>query len=150
MPAGVAARARPAGLVLRPVVLSSRLHPLLWRCRRSPEYQPRDHRFPHAWLRPARYRLAAMLHVLCLPFVGNDFLWSTGLAGTIPAACCFVIAGACFFLAARTYYASNAAAVVTAACFALNPNILYLAVIPMTEAVFFAGLGVALLSRCSF
>ncbi|HEX4167134.1 MAG TPA: hypothetical protein VHZ55_16845 [Bryobacteraceae bacterium] len=91
-----------------------------------------------------------MLHVLCLPFVGNDFLWSTGLAGTIPAACCFVIAGSCFFFAARDWYRSDLAAAVTAACFALNPNILYLAVIPMTESVFFAGLSVLLLAVLRF
>ncbi len=91
-----------------------------------------------------------MLHVLCLPFVGSDFLWSTGLAGTIPAACCFIIAGVCFFLAARSCYGSEAAAAVTTACFSLNPNVLYLAVIPMTESVFFAGLSVILLSALRF
>ncbi|MGH9584546.1 MAG: hypothetical protein ACRD4O_16605 [Bryobacteraceae bacterium] len=68
-----------------------------------------------------------LLHVICLPFVGNDWLWSTGLAGTIPVAICFVIAGMCFYFAAKTAYASTAAALVVLAVFALNPNILYLA-----------------------
>lgn len=85
-----------------------------------------------------------LLHVICLPWVGNDWLWSTGLAGTIPVAVCFVIAGLFFFLAAWEAYASSAAAAVVAACFALNPNVLYLASIPMTEVVFFAGLSVLL------
>ncbi len=35
-----------------------------------------------------------ILHVICLPFVGNNWLWTTGLAGTIPVALCFVISGA--------------------------------------------------------
>ena len=90
------------------------------------------------------------LHLLCLPFVGNDFLWSTGLAGTLPVSICFVIAGVCFYLGACELYQSTTAAVVTVACFALNPNILYLAVIPMTEIVFAAGLSFLFLALLKF
>ncbi len=91
-----------------------------------------------------------VLHLICLPFIGNDWLWSTGLAGTLPVAFCFVLAGTCFYLAALQAYRNLAAATVTAACFALNPNVLYLAVIPMTEIVFFAGLAVVLLAVLRF
>ena len=91
-----------------------------------------------------------MLHVLCLPFVGSDFLWSTGLAGTIPVACCFVLSATCLFLAACDLYRDHTAALVAAACFALNPNLLYLAVIPMTEAVFFAGFALLFLAAIRF
>ncbi|MGH9626350.1 MAG: hypothetical protein ACRD4G_18710, partial [Bryobacteraceae bacterium] len=91
-----------------------------------------------------------ILHVICLPFVTNDWLWSTGLAGTIPVAICFVVAGMCFYFAAKSAYANSAAALVVVAVFALNPNILYLASIPMTEIVFFAGLGAALLAMFRF
>ena len=91
-----------------------------------------------------------VLHVICLPFVGNDWLWSTGLAATFPVAGCFVVAGTCFYLAARDIYQSNTAALITLACFALNPNVLYLAVIPMTEVVFFAGLSMLLLAALKF
>ena len=91
-----------------------------------------------------------LLHVLCLPFVINDWLWSTGLAGTLPVAICFVIAGTCFYLAARFAYRDALAASVVVACFALNPNLLYLASIPMTEVVFFAGLAVLLLALFAF
>ena len=83
-----------------------------------------------------------LLHVLCLPLVGNNWLWSTGLAGTIPVALCFVIAGTFFYLAAREIYPNSFASLIVIACFALNPNVLYLASIPMTEVVFFAGLSV--------
>lgn len=85
-----------------------------------------------------------VLHVICLPWVSNDRLWSSGLAGTIPVAICFVIAGLFFFLAAYEAYESSAAAAIVAACFALNPNVLYLASIPMTEIVFAAGLSILL------
>jgi hypothetical protein len=91
-----------------------------------------------------------LLHVICLPFVGSDSLWSSGLAGTLPVASCFVIAGICLYLTARTVYLDWRAAAVTVACFALNPNILYLASIPMTEIVFFAGLALFLLCFVRF
>src|SRR5581483_3856481 len=60
-----------------------------------------------------------VLHLICLPFVGNDWLWSTGLAGTLPVSACFVIAGTCFYLSARESYRNAIAATVALACFAL-------------------------------
>ena len=91
-----------------------------------------------------------LLHLICLPLVGNNWLWTTGLAGSIPVAACFVVAGLCFYLAARHAYRSSAAALVVLSCFALNPNVLYLASIPMTEVVFFAGLGLLLLALLQY
>lgn len=91
-----------------------------------------------------------VLHLICLPFVSNDWLWSTGLAGTLPVSICFVVAGTCFYLAARECYRSVAAAAVVVACFALNPNVLYLAAIPMTEIVFLAALSLVLLAVLKF
>jgi hypothetical protein len=91
-----------------------------------------------------------VLHVLCLPFAANDWMWRTGLAGTIPVALCLVVAGTFFFLAAREAYASLAAAGIVAACFVFNPNVLYLGSIPMTEMVFLAGLAVLLFALLRF
>jgi hypothetical protein len=91
-----------------------------------------------------------LLHIICVPFVANDTLWSTGLAGTIPVAACFVIAVVFFYLAAREAYGSVLPAVVTIACFALNPNVLYLSSIPMTETVFFAALSIQLFALLRF
>ncbi len=91
-----------------------------------------------------------LLHILCLPFVTNDSLWSTGLAGAIPVALCFVIAGTCFYLAAKHAYGSSLAAGVVVSCFALNPNVLYLASVPMTEIVFSAGLAVLIFALFAF
>lgn len=91
-----------------------------------------------------------LLHLICLPFVGSDKLWSTGLAGTIPVACCFVLTGFCLYWTARRVYHDRRAAAVVVSCFALNPNILYLSSIPMTEMVFFAGLTLFLLSFVQF
>lgn len=91
-----------------------------------------------------------LLHLICLPFVRNDWLWSTGLAGTIPVALCFVIAGTFFFLTAREAFGSRPAALVSVACFALNPNVLYLSAIPMTETLFVAGLAILVFAGWRF
>ncbi len=91
-----------------------------------------------------------VLHVLCLPLVGSTQLWSSGLAGTIPVAICFVVGGVFFYYAAREAYRSALAAAIVLACFALNPNILYLASIPMTEIVFFAGFAALLFALLRF
>ena len=40
-------------------------------------------------------------HLLMLPFVANDTLWRTGLAGSIPSATCFVIATTFLFAGRR-------------------------------------------------
>ena len=56
------------------------------------------------------------------------------------AAACFVIAGCFLFATVRRLFDSTAAAGAALALFALNPNVLYLQSIPMTEAVFFAAL----------
>src|SRR5262249_6595191 len=77
-------------------------------------------------------------HLLMLPFVRDDRLWQTGLAGAMPVAACFVLAGAFLFAAAKSAFASRAAAVAAVGIFALNPNLLYLQSTPMTEPVFLA------------
>jgi hypothetical protein len=79
-------------------------------------------------------------HLLMAPFVRSKFLWMTGLAGSIPSGFCFVVAGLLLFLAARRVYGDGAAAAAACLLFALNPNLLYLQSIPMTEAVLLAAL----------
>ena len=91
-----------------------------------------------------------ILHVICLPFVGNNSLWSSGLAGTIPVALCFIVSGVCLYLCGKETYGTSVAASVVLLGFALNPNVLYLAATPMTELVFVAGLSVSLLSVLRF
>jgi hypothetical protein len=85
-----------------------------------------------------------MLHMLMLPLVRQDDLWRSGLAGAIPPAICFILGVTFFFAAVRRIFASAAAGAVAAAIYALNPNVLYLQSIPMTEVVFFAALAAVL------
>jgi Dolichyl-phosphate-mannose-protein mannosyltransferase len=89
-------------------------------------------------------------HLLLIPFVTRDSWWRSGLAGAIPSAICFVVAGAFLFAAARRLYDSTAAAVAAALLFALNPNLLYLQATPMTEPLFLAALMALLWSTLWF
>jgi hypothetical protein len=77
-------------------------------------------------------------HVLALPLVGSDELWRSGMAATIPAVVCFVLAGAFLFASARMVFGSLAAGLTAALLLATNPNLLYLSTTPMTEPVYFA------------
>jgi hypothetical protein len=83
-------------------------------------------------------------HLLMLPFVMRDEWWRSGLAGVIPSAICFVLAGTFLFAAALRAYSSIAAALAVALLFALNLNILYLQSTPMTEPLFLASLAALL------
>jgi Dolichyl-phosphate-mannose-protein mannosyltransferase len=83
-------------------------------------------------------------HLLMLPFVMRDEWWKNGVAGVIPSAICFVLAGTFLFAAARRAYASTSAAFAVALLFALNLNLLYLQSTPMTEPLFLAALAALL------
>ncbi|MEQ1947710.1 MAG: hypothetical protein ABL995_11010 [Bryobacteraceae bacterium] len=89
-------------------------------------------------------------HLLMIPFVGRDSWWRSGVAGAIPAAACFVIAGMFLYLAALRTYRSQAAGIIVALLFALNPNMLYLQSIPMTESIYAAALAALLWSTLVF
>src|SRR5579859_7739449 len=93
---------------------------------RTPGYP----QFGTAWL--------PLLHAMMLPLVARDELWRSGLAGAIPPAVCFVMGVTFLFAAVRLVFQSAAAGCVAAVLYSLNPNALYLASTPMTEAVFFA------------
>jgi hypothetical protein len=79
-------------------------------------------------------------HLLIAPFAARDALWKSGLAGAIPSAVCFVIAGTFLFGAVRRIFADETAALTAAALYALNPNVMYLQSTPMSEPVFAAAL----------
>jgi dolichyl-phosphate-mannose-protein mannosyltransferase len=83
-------------------------------------------------------------HVLMLPLAMRDSWWRSGVAGIVPSAVSFVLAGTFLFAAARRIYASGAAGLAVALVFALNPNMLYLQATPMTEPLFAACLAALL------
>ncbi|MEZ5353515.1 MAG: hypothetical protein R2762_12830 [Bryobacteraceae bacterium] len=78
-----------------------------------------------------------------------DRAWQSGLAGAIPAAICHVAAALFLFAAARRIFDSSPAAWAALGLFLLNPNSLYLGVIPMTEPFFAAAFGALLWSTAA-
>lgn len=70
-------------------------------------------------------------HLLMMPFAANDALWYSGLGGSIPVLCCFILA---------TALLHRMAGMTASLVFALNLNMLYLATTPMTEPIMAAAL----------
>lgn len=79
-------------------------------------------------------------HLLMLPWVRNDWLWTTGLAGAISSGISMTLAATFLFAAVDRIFRNATAAAAATAVFLLNPNTLYLGSVPMTEATFFAAL----------
>src|SRR5438874_882224 len=65
-------------------------------------------------------------HLLMIPLVRNDWMWTTGLAGALTTGACMTLAATFLFAAVRRIFHSTAAAVAASAVFLLNPNTLYL------------------------
>lgn len=72
-------------------------------------------------------------HIFLIPFVKFDFLWHTGLAGSIVSGTAFVIASIFIYKLASLLTHNKDASFFAALVFILNPNILYLQSTPMTE-----------------
>ena len=79
-------------------------------------------------------------HLLMIPLIGNDWMWTTGLGGAIASGAAMCVATVFLFASLQRVFSSSAAAGAGAAVFLLNPNTLYLGSVPMTEPVFFAAL----------
>lgn len=72
-------------------------------------------------------------HILLIPFVYFDYLWRTGLAGSIVSGVAYVISSLYLYKLAHLLTHNKGVAFFTALVFMLNPNILYLQSTPMTE-----------------
>jgi hypothetical protein len=76
-------------------------------------------------------------HILMIPFVVSDWMWRTGVGGSIVSMIAYVAGtvGVFRLLHART---SRAAGWLAAAIYALNPNLIYLQATAMTESLYLA------------
>lgn len=79
-------------------------------------------------------------HVLELPFVWNDTLWHSGLAGSIPSMACYLVSVWCIYQLVFLATGERPPATIAGLAFAANPNILYLDVLPMFEPSIIAGM----------
>ena len=77
-----------------------------------------------------------LYHLLTLPLIWVDTLFYSGLAGSMASMAAFVGASIFFLQLARLLLADTRAAYVALLAFALNPNLLYLQSIPMTESLY--------------
>lgn len=84
--------------------------------------------------------------VAMLPLVANDWMWRTGIAGSLVSMISFVIAAVSLYLLAGSFYRkedgrwSEGLPALSAAIFMLNPSALYMQSTPMSELVFMASL----------
>jgi len=87
--------------------------------------------------------------VLMLPFVANDWMWRTGVAGSIVSMFSFVVAAVSIFLLATRIYSKEddwireVLPIISAGIFVLNPSVLYMQTTPMSELLFMATLVLA-------
>jgi len=74
-------------------------------------------------------------HVLMLPFVWNDYLWRTGLAGSFVGMFCYMVSVIYLFFSARRLTQDSRASFVGTLLFILNPDVLYVQATPLSEPV---------------
>lgn len=72
-------------------------------------------------------------HILMLPFAANDFLWHTGIAGSIVSMAAYTISVVLAFKLVQLMTGSRIGGLTAAVIMSLNPNLLYLQTTPMTE-----------------
>lgn len=72
-------------------------------------------------------------HILLIPFVWSDFLWRTGLAGSIVSGACFIVASIFIYKLTMLITDHRGASFAASLVFMANPNVLYLSSTPMTE-----------------
>jgi hypothetical protein len=74
-----------------------------------------------------------LFHVLAAPLAMNNFLWRTGLAGSLVSMLSFVVAGLGLFLILRRMIEQRAIVWLSLGLFLLNPSLLYYQTTPMQE-----------------
>ncbi len=76
-----------------------------------------------------------MPHLLMVPFVYFDFLWRTGLAGSIVSGIAFIISTRYIYKLTYLVTQNKTAAFIAGIVLVSNPNLLYMQSTPMTETL---------------
>lgn len=76
--------------------------------------------------------------ILMLPFVWHDFLWRTGLAGSIVSAISFIWSAVILYKLSFQITQDKIASYAAPLIWVTNPNSIYLATTPMSETLLFA------------
>lgn len=77
-----------------------------------------------------------MTHLMLLPFVTNETLFHTGLAGTMVSSISTAIAALLLFRIASGQFNSTKLGILCSLLFMLNPSVVYMGIVPMMEAPF--------------
>jgi glycosyltransferase involved in cell wall biosynthesis len=72
-------------------------------------------------------------HILMMPFVINNWLWRSGIGGSVPSIIAFVWLAVILYKLAYSLTGNFVASYIAPLAVILNPNALYLASTPMTE-----------------
>lgn len=76
-----------------------------------------------------------LYHILELPFIWNDFMWYTGLAGSIVSMTAFILGGVYLWAIGSKLKFTWSTNILSLAIYSLNPNLLFLQTTPMTESL---------------
>lgn len=79
-----------------------------------------------------------LLHILMAPLVSVDFLWRSGLAGSVISGISYVVSAIILYKLTLRLTKNLAASIVAFIIFATNPNILYLQSTPLDAVIFIA------------
>jgi hypothetical protein len=78
-----------------------------------------------------------LTHLMLMPFVTSDFLFHTGLAGTIVSTASTSVTAAILFRIAKLQFNLSMMAGLTASSlYIMNPSVIYMGIVPMMEAPF--------------
>jgi aldose sugar dehydrogenase len=77
-----------------------------------------------------------MTHVMLIPFVANNFLFQTGLAGTIVSGVCTAVSAMFLFRITKLHFRSNYYGYLACSLFLMNSSVIYMSIVPMMEAPF--------------
>jgi hypothetical protein len=72
-------------------------------------------------------------HIMMIPFVWNDMLWRTGLAGSFVSMICFIVSSIYIYRMVKLLTGNNYGAAFASLVFISNPNLLYLQTTPLGE-----------------
>ena len=92
------------------------------------------------WIIPGLAQLGSvwlpMTHIMLMPFVTNNFLFHTGLAGTIVSTISTAITAVAIFRIVKLQFNSTSVGFLASALYMANTSVIYMAVVPMMEAPF--------------
>lgn len=92
------------------------------------------------WVNPGVSQIGTvwlpMLHFLLIPFSLNDFLFTTGLAGTMLSLPSLALATFYVVKIVRRWHGSDKLANLAGILFALNPSVIYMGLVSMQESLF--------------